>query len=383
MSTVFDRSPGEAPAVVEASVAEACPDELCWDLLELGGSSLVGVGRMVDERIADLLAKEAKRWSTLGEEAAEPLSSLLRLVLAGGKRLRPAFCFWAFVGAGGSPDDERIVDVASALELVHCFALVHDDVMDASTHRRGMPAVHSDYEGRHAAAGWRGDSRRFGEGVALLVGDLAFIYADLLMGAANPEAAAVFTELRLEVTMGQYLDVVGSARRSGEAAAARTISLYKSAKYTVERPLHLGAALAGRLEETKETLSAFGLPLGEAFQLRDDLLGAFGDFRRTGKPVGMDLREGKATLLHAIAKERASGADLRFLVERYGAADLSDSEVVHLRSVLEETGARVAVEERIGRLVDTAVEVIDRSTLAAEARTALVDLAYFAALRDR
>ena len=372
------------PAVVGPAPSEGCTEEFCWDLLELGASSnLAEIAKLVDARISELLAGEAARWSALGPEAGDPLSSLAGLVAAGGKRLRPAFCYWAFVGAGGSPDDPRIIDAASALELVHCFALIHDDVMDASTHRRGMPSVHADYEGRHFAAGWRGDSRRFGEGVAILVGDLAFIYADLLMSNANPDAASVFTELRLEVAMGQYLDVLGGARRHGALSAARQISLYKSGKYTVERPLHLGAAMARRFGETQAALSNSGLPLGEAFQLRDDLLGAFGDFRRTGKPVGADLREGKATALYAIAKQRAVGAELRFLTERYGAGDLTDGEVTRLRCILEETGARLALEERIGELVEKAVDALDRSGLDRQARLALADLAYFAALRDR
>src|SRR5207248_344040 len=193
------------------------------------------------------------------------------LVLAGGKRLRPAFCHWGFVGAGGAPDDPMVVDAGAALELLHTFALVHDDVMDGSGRRRGMATVHRAFEDRHAAAGWSG------EGVAILVGDLAFVYADILLAAAPAPAGQVFSELRLEVNIGQYLDLLGTARRDATPELAERICQYKSGKYTIERPLHLGAALAGRLDDLAPAYTAYGMPLGEAFQLRDDLLGAFGD----------------------------------------------------------------------------------------------------------
>src|SRR5262249_53461179 len=155
------------------------------------------------------------------------------------KRLRPAFCQWAFVGAGGDPDSPLIVDAGAALELLHSFALIHDDIMDGSSTRRAMDTIHVRFEERHALDGWRGEGRRFGEGVAMLVGDLAFVYADMLLAAAPAAAVAVFTELRVEVILGQYLDLVGTARGDAGEGTARRISLFKSAKYTVERPLHL------------------------------------------------------------------------------------------------------------------------------------------------
>src|SRR5688500_10955173 len=257
--------------------------------------SLMTIATRVAERLDLLLAEEISRWRAVDPDLAAPLTSLRDLVLAGGKRLRPAFCHWAFVGAGGDEDDPRVVDAGAALELLHTFALIHDDVMDGSITRRGLDAVHIDFEGRHALSSWRGEGRRFGEGVAILVGDLAFVYADLLMVDAPRPAVDVFNELRLEVNIGQYLDLLGTVRGNGTKEAAHRICVYKSGKYTVERPLHLGAALAGRFDEMAPALSAYGLPLGEAFQLRDDLLGAFGDEDLLGKPVGDDLREGKPT----------------------------------------------------------------------------------------
>ena len=344
--------------------------------------SLAGIARRVEARVSSLLDGELERWTAVDPDLAEPVAALRDLVLAGGKRLRPAFCHWAYVGAGGAPDDQAVVDAGAALELLHTFALVHDDIMDGSATRRGTDTIHVQFEAGHAVDGWRGEARRFGEGVAILVGDLSFVYADRLLAAAPPAAHEVFTELRVEVNIGQYLDLVGTARGQVDADTARRISRFKSGKYTVERPLHLGAALAGRLDELARPLSAYGLPLGEAFQLRDDLLGVFGDDAVTGKPVGEDLREGKPTLLYAIAAERATQADAAALA-RYGAPDLDEDGVAALQDVLVSTGAADAVELAIDRLVGEAVDGLEAAPVTDDARAALVELAYYVAGRDR
>ena len=344
--------------------------------------SLEAVAPAVEARIRSLLDGEAVRWCMVDDQLLEPIEALRDFVLAGGKRLRPAFCHWVFVGCGGDPSDPLAVDAGAALELLHTFALVHDDVMDGSALRRGRSSVHLEFAARHRRSGWRGEPRRFGEGVAILIGDLAFVYADLLMVDAPPAAISVFNELRIELNIGQYLDVLGTVQRRTDHATARRIARYKSGKYTVERPLHLGAALAGRLDKLVPPLSAFGLPLGEAFQLRDDLLGALGDSSVTGKPVGEDLREGKPTPLLAIASERA-GPEGQALLDRVGATDLGDDEVRALQVLLEETGARAEVEEQVGRLVAEAVTALATASLTAESKEALADLADYVGRRDR
>jgi geranylgeranyl diphosphate synthase type I len=344
--------------------------------------SLAAIAVRVDERIARLLDEELARWSVADPELLVPLAALRDLVLAGGKRLRPAFCHWAFVGAGGDPLDELVIDGGAALELLHTFALIHDDIMDGSATRRGADTVHVTSEARHAVEGWRGEGRRFGEGVAILVGDLAFVYADHLLAGSPAAALRVFTELRIEVNVGQYLDLVGTARGRVGEYEARRISRYKSGKYTVERPLHLGAALAGRLDDLAAPFSGYGLPLGEAFQLRDDLLGVFGDASVTGKPVGEDLREGKPTVLFATAAGRATGAAARVL-ETYGTADLDDAQVTALQEVLVATGAVDAMERAIDDLVAEAVAALEGAPVTPESREALVELARYVAGRDR
>jgi len=345
-------------------------------------ASLALVGSRVERRVTALVEVEIERWRAVDAELEAPLVALRELIAAGGKRLRPAFCYWAFVGAGADPDDPVIVDAGAALELLHTFALVHDDVMDASDTRRGLPAVHRRFITQHTDDRWRGEARRYGEGAAVLVGDFAFVYSDMLVGGISAEARAIYDELRIELCVGQYLDLVGTAGGTHDRERARRIERYKSGKYTVERPLHLGAALAGRFPEIRDSLSAIGIPLGEAFQLRDDLLGVYGDASVTGKPVGDDLREGKLTPLVAAAAARCSGAELALLT-RLGSADLSRDEITAIQSLLVESGARDEIERAIAELVGEAITAVEAAPLTEESRAALVDLATFVAWRDR
>jgi geranylgeranyl diphosphate synthase type I len=334
----------------------------------------------VEARIDALLEGELTRWGLVDPELVPPIEALRRFVLDGGKRLRPAFCHWAFVGAGGDPADPAVIDAGAALELLHAFALLHDDVMDGSPLRRGRTTVHVDFAARHVAAACRGEARRFGEGVAILVGDLAFVYADLLMVGVPPAATEIFNELRVELNIGQALDLIGTAEARRDRLMARRIARYKSGKYTVERPLHLGAALQGRLDDLAEPLSAYGLPLGEAFQMRDDVLGTFGDPAVTGKPVGEDLREGKPTPLLAIATARA-GAEGAELLGRVGFPDLGADEVAAIQALMIETGAKEETERLVDELAAEAVAALDRAALTGEARAALTELAAFVAHR--
>ncbi|MEX2100232.1 MAG: polyprenyl synthetase family protein [Acidimicrobiia bacterium] len=347
--------------------------------------SLVEIGDRTDDRIVSMLDAEILRWTAVAPEMAEPLATLRGLVSAGGKRLRPAFCYWSFVGAGGEPNDAAVVDVGAALELLHTFALVHDDIMDGSDMRRGRAAVHRSFIDQHVSANARGEARRFGEGAAILIGDFAFVYADMLFASAPSEARPVFDELRLELCVGQYLDLAGMANGPRLRARADVIERYKSGKYTVERPLHLGAALAGRLDELADGLSAFGLPLGHAFQMRDDLLGVFGDPALTGKPVGDDLREGKLTPLIAAAVARVDRDGDNHdaaLLDRLGATDLSDDEIRAVQDLLFGCGAVADVEGAIAQYLDEALAALAELPIRDEARAALEEIATFVAWRD-
>jgi geranylgeranyl diphosphate synthase type I len=265
--------------------------------------------------------------------------------------------------------------------MLQAFALVHDDVMDGSSTRRGSRTAHLAFGDRHGRSDWRGEGRRFGEGVAILIGDLAHVYADQLLPTGPPDLLAVWDELRIELNVGQYLDLLGTARADTDPASARRIARYKSGKYTIERPLHIGAALAGRLSDLEAPLSRYGDPLGEAFQLRDDLLGAFGDETLTGKPVGDDLREGKPTPLLALATEGADTVQAKVLAD-VGRRDLTTDEVAQIQDVLVATGAVSAIEGSIDELTTTAIDAIRAADIPGPARAALIELAEFVAWRQ-
>jgi len=345
------------------------------------------LGARVAAALAAFLADRSARISELGDELAAPVQAL-RDLLAGGKRLRPAFCYWGFRGAGGV-DGDGIVIAASSLELLQASALLHDDVMDGSDLRRGMPAAHRRFALLHQASGWTGSPERFGVGAAILLGDLALAWCDeMLRSCGLPEdrlrpAYDVFDAMRSEVIGGQYLDLVAQAAGAGGTVArAMRVIRFKTAKYSVERPLQLGGALAGASAELLAAYSAFGLPLGEAFQLRDDVLGVFGDPAETGKPAGDDLREGKRTVLVAKALETASPAQRARLDRHLGDRDLDEAGVAALRDVLVETGALKAVESLIEELTARSRAALDAAPLVAqEARGPLHDLALAATRR--
>ena len=344
-------------------------------------AALTTVAAPVEARLRSILEVERARWVAVDADLAAPLDVLTRFVLDGGKRLRPAFCHWAFVGAGGAPGHSGVIDAGAAFEMLHAFALIHDDVMDGSSTRRGESTVHVSFDADHQESDWSGEARRFGEGIAILVGDLAEVYADRLMSNAPTAAFEVWNELKIELNIGQFLDVLGAARGGVDLQTARRIVRYKSGKYTIERPLHVGAALAGRLDELEEPLSHYGEPLGEAFQLRDDILGTFGDSARTGKPVGDDLREGKPTPLLAIALERATTTQLQIL-ERVGCLDLSLDEILEIQSVFTDTGALADIELSISQLTVQAINTLEMIDITIEARQALEALAIYVGTRD-
>lgn len=344
-------------------------------------ASLAAIASRVETRLREFLEPEQARWAQFDPELAEPIAHIGRLVLAGGKRLRPAFCHWGFVGAGGDPDDPMLVNAGAAFELMHAFALFHDDVMDDAASRRGNATTHAVFTDRHREQQWAGEARRFGEGVAILVGDLAFVYSDMMMAGASAQAWAIWNELRIELNVGQVLDIAGSVRNERSLAKAEQICRYKSGKYTIERPLHLGAVMAApERPELLPLLSAYGLPLGDAFQMRDDVMGAFGDSAVTGKPVGGDLREGKPTPLMARAVAAATTAQGEVLA-LVGSADLSDVDVARVQQVIVDTGALADLEAVIERLTVQAIAAIEVAPITAEARAELVALAHYVSNR--
>ncbi|TDB71188.1 polyprenyl synthetase family protein [Micromonospora sp. KC721] len=340
----------------------------------------------VDKALAEFLAGQRARLTRVDDALVPVAEAIEAFVLGGGKRLRPAFAYWGFRGAGGVDADE-VVTALAALELVQASALIHDDLMDRSDTRRGEPAVHRRFAARHRAAGWSGDPDGFGDAAAVLLGDLCLVWSDELLHCAGLEprtvarARPVFDEMRTEVTVGQYLDVLTQATGDTSVERAGKVARYKSAKYTVERPLLLGAALAGASADVRAAYSAYGLPLGEAFQLRDDVLGVFGDPAQTGKPAGDDLREGKRTYLVAATVEAIDDAGRELLLAGLGDAALDESGIARLRELIAGCGALARTEQRIVTLTDAALAALVAVDLDTEARQALVDLAIAATRR--
>jgi geranylgeranyl diphosphate synthase, type I len=345
---------------------------------ELDGEGLDAVEDLLRRRIDDHVAT----LEAVGGELRD-VSAAVRDAAEGGKRLRAAFCLWGARAGAGGVLPAGAVEAGAALELFHLAALVHDDLMDHSDARRGRPTVHRRFADQHVTESRLGDAEQHGAAVAILAGDLCLTWSDDLLAEAvgvsapgtGPASRAVWTQMRDQVLAGQYLDVLGQTRRSLGPDEVRRVLRYKSASYTVEHPLLLGASLAGAAPALLRRLSAFGLHVGEAFQLRDDLLGVFGSPEVTGKPTLDDLREGKRTLLVAFAEEQADADQLAVLRGRLGHPALDEQGAREVREVMAHTGAVARVEERIGELVGSAsaaladMRIDERSRLALAALT--------------
>ncbi len=359
-------------------------------------------------RLVDLVNARLERFleerSTQLEAIAPELSVFMgasRDLLGGGKRFRALFCYWGWHAVAGTvrPDDllaeldthsdlPSVIEAAAALELFHAAALVHDDIMDNSDTRRGMPAAHRRFEADHARHEWTGSPRTYGTATALLLGDLLLGWSDELLDAGltrlgDPRSARAarteFQTMRTEVTVGQYLDIREEvawrdAPETELLPRAHRVVTYKSAKYSIEAPLALGGLMAGGSLEQVAALRSFGLPLGVAFQLRDDLLGVFGDPSVTGKPAGDDLREGKRTVIIALARAALPAGPAALIDELLGDPDLSEHQIATLQATIRDSGAVETTERIIERSVQEALAALDDAPLSRAARAELVGL---------
>ncbi len=315
---------------------------------------------LVDESLAAFVDDQRRQLHEMGPDI-DAFIDVAADFVASGKRLRPAICYAGWCAAGADPGDERITWAAAAFEWLQGSALVHDDLMDGSDTRRGKPSAHRAFEGTHRGEGAVGDAEGFGMGAAILLGDLMLSWTDAMVRTSGFDVAAIERAMpyldacKSEVVAGQFLDVRGQTKARTSVEDAMRIVRYKSAKYTVERPLHVGAALAGAPKPTMDALSAFAIPLGEAFQLRDDILGIFGDPATTGKPAGDDLREGKRTVLVARTYELSDEKGRALL--RKGLGD--NAHVDALSALIASSGALKAVEQQIAELETTAEQALE------------------------
>ena len=345
----------------------------------------------VTVELAAFLAERTGRLADISPDLGPLAQAAEAAVLTGGKRLRPTFAYWGWrcVHPAAAAGEADLIRAAAALELLHACALVHDDVIDSSDTRRGQPAAHVRFRHFHREQGWPGSERSFGAAGAILLGDLLLSWSEELfhsaIGCLPPDragaAAAEFDLMRTEVVAGQFLDMVAQARGAFDPDEALRVVEFKTSKYTVQRPLLLGAAAAGGSPELAAALSAYGLLIGEAFQLRDDLLGVFGDPAQTGKPAGDDLREGKRTLLVALACQAADRAQRAVLQAGVGDPALSADGVARVREVLRQTGAYERVEQRIVERAEEAARCLTGASLQPTAAQALLELGRAAAHR--
>lgn len=312
--------------------------------------------------------------------AALVLVDSIKTLVTGGKRMRALLCYWGWRGAGGASDAQEIIKAGAALELFQAAALIHDDIIDRSDTRRGGPSVHRQFSTLHSNNGWALDEERFGHAAAILTGDLCLSMSEEMFASigagADSRARAVFNLMRTEVMAGQYLDIleeVAGPSKPHETAVARASAIirYKSAKYSSEHPLVLGGALAGAADELLTGYSEFALPLGEAFQLRDDVLGVFGDPAQTGKPAGDDLREGKRTVLVGLTIDAAAADDRDFVDHNLGRQDLGEDEIARLCAIMVDSGALAKTEAMITGLSGTAFAALAQLPIAASVVEAL------------
>ncbi len=351
----------------------------------------------ISQRLDNFVAVQRDDADGLGTEAALFVGAAAD-ALRGGKRLRGRFCVAGFRAVAELPDrfgtpPAEVIAAAASLEVFHAAALVHDDLIDNSDTRRGRPAAHRSLEAAHRAAGWAGDADAFGRSAAVLLGDLLLAWSDdlfeegLAAASVSPVAArAEYARMRRDVTIGQFLDVAEESAFRTEpddrhAARALRVASFKSARYSVQQPLAIGAALAGADAAQQAALAAFGHPLGMAFQLRDDVLGVFGDEAQTGKPSGDDLREGKRTVLIAFAREGLAASPRRILDELIGDPDLDDAQIAALQRTIVETGALERVEALIADYAREAERSLSGARLGNAAVGELRDLARAATVR--
>ena len=355
--------------------------------------------QLIQENLDDFCDSRRQDFSSISPDLV-PVIDYTQSLLAGGKRFRALFCYWSWVGALSTApvrqsESERqasaaaMVGVSAALEMFHAAALVHDDLLDQSDTRRGAPAVHKRFEALHSASGWAGSAERFGVAGSVLVGDLMLgwsseIFGNALLAAPNTAIESAcrneFSKMRVEVMAGQYLDVLeensASTRSVDEAfGRANRVMLYKTAKYSIEAPLLIGAAFAGAEPGLLRGLSAFGIPLGMAFQLRDDILGVFGDPAVTGKPAGDDLREGKRTVLVALTLQALSPSIGRIFEELLTSRELEPEQIAFMQQTITESGARAKTEQMMEELADESLNALESLDIDPRAKENLKALA--------
>ncbi|MEU7650007.1 polyprenyl synthetase family protein [Streptomyces huasconensis] len=337
--------------------------------------------KRIDQVLDEFVSAEAQALADVDASLA-PVAEQLRAATEHGKRFRAVFCYWGWLGTG-QPDSEALVRAAAAVELVHAAAVVHDDLIDRSRTRHGRPTAHI---ALRQALTDRARPKAGARALAMLTGNLLMALAGQLFTTCGLPAAylnrarPLWAVLARELVAGECLEILGTGGEPDPEASVKIIR-YKTAKYTVEHPLHMGGLLAGAPPRLLEAYSGYGLPLGEAFQLRDDLLGLFGDPVRTGKDPADDLSGNRPTALMAHTLRSAAPGERRELHRLLGQGQLSGKQVERVREIARRTGAVARVEDMITARLREAHEALADADLPAQAHHALSGLATFATAR--
>jgi len=337
----------------------------------------IGVRRTVLGHVAEFVTDRCA--ADLDEAGVEVAGDILLNFVNGGKCLRSTFMYLGWLC--GAPDSDEALYASASLELLHAFALLQDDVMDDSPSRRGRPAAHIQFSDWHQKRGLSGPPRRFGDSAAILLGDLCLIWAEQMLRESGVEhrrlqqALPRYDAMRTELALGQFADLASDVRDLPSMAVVLEVARRKSGNYTVRRPLEIGAAMSSCTDRTLSCLGRYGTAIGEAFQLRDDLLGVFGSEAATGKPSGRDLLERKATSVVTAAHQLADAPTRRQLTDLMNDGELDDPAIDRWRTLIVTTGAVQWIEDLISDRVASALQALDDLRPTESVRAALARMA--------
>ncbi|MFZ3267025.1 MAG: polyprenyl synthetase family protein [Mycobacterium sp.] len=366
------RALSSAPSAQTADLnQQSCSDRTQFDVWRIGlrRKVLTQVTEFVSERCA----------AELDESGVEVAGDILLTFVTGGKCLRSTFMYLGWLA--GAADSDEALFAAAGLELLHAFALLQDDVMDASSFRRGRPAAHIQFSQWHRKRQLSGPADRFGESAAILLGDLCLIWAEQMLRESGVEYRRLqqawprYDAMRTELALGQFADLASDVRDLPSMAAVLETARRKSGNYTVRRPLEIGAAMSGCSDRTISGLGRYGEAVGEAFQLRDDMLGVFGAETVTGKPDGQDLIERKASSVVIAAHQLADPSSRRQLTDLMNSGDLDDSAIERWRNLIVKTGTVQWIDDKIDDRVSSALEALDKLRIDDQVRAALTNMA--------
>ena len=342
----------------------------------------------INERLGLFFDEQIEEASKISDYTRDVVANIKEYTLRGGKRLRPIFLIYGYKCLIEDDNIDAIIEASISIELMQSYLLIHDDIMDEDELRRGKPTFHIEYKNICAALFGEGEARKFGENMAILAGDLLEAYGmDVLTNSRFKEeyvkrALRKYTEIVKNVGYGQILDIMSEKKKAITEAEILLIHKLKTASYTIENPLQIGAILAGAVEADLTVMSNYGLPLGLAFQIQDDILGLFGTEEKIGKPVGSDIREGKKTLLILHALSNCSEKEKGIITSAMGNAEVTMAEIDTIRDIVRETGSRDYSKRLVGEKIEEAIHAIEGSNFSAEAKEFLVKIADFVGVRD-